>query len=565
MTTKIKSGVIAAGAIDATALADNSITIGHLDCSDGTAGQFLKTDGSGTLSFDSVPAGYTDSDVETYLNTSEIYTDATNNRLGIGASIPADKLHVAGDFLLENGAPEIHLGTTSASHYNWKIAAQDAVNKGFEISSGTQSAGTGAPSDTYTQRVVIAADTGNVGIGTDSPDMQLEVAGSSGSSSTFKLSGRPDWASGNGQYNVGNIYGENLGAGVNTTRIKLDGDDTSGSMRFYTANSGTLTSAMYIDSNQDITMSSTGFLKIPIGTTAQRPSSPAGGMIRYNTTENYVEYYNGSSWNATDKTLVTASGGTTATYSGYKSHTFTSSGTFSVTSGGLVDILIVAGGGSGGRDNAGGGGAGGVRVSTSVYVTSGTTYTITVGAGGASDTNDYAGNGGSGFNGNDSSALGITSIGGGFGGSAGTDSNQNRTSGGSGGGGAGTESLQTGAAGTAGQGNAGGSGSFGGGGGGGAGAAGGNGANPLGGLGGIGIQNNYRTGSNVYYGGGGGAGNENGTYTTRAGGSGGGGTGGVGGGTGTANTGGGGGGHTHSQAVTSSAGGSGIVVIRYIT
>jgi len=65
--TKITSAIIEAGAIDATALADNSITIAHLDCSDGTAGQFLKTDGSGTLSFDSVPAGYTDSDVDTKL------------------------------------------------------------------------------------------------------------------------------------------------------------------------------------------------------------------------------------------------------------------------------------------------------------------------------------------------------------------------------------------------------------------------------------------------------------------------------------------------------------------
>jgi hypothetical protein len=96
-----------------------------------------------------------------------------------------------------------------------------------------------------------------MGIGTTSPDMQLEVAGASANAGTFKLSGRPDWTSGGGQVHIGSIYGENLGAGVNTTRIKLDGDDTSGSMRFYTANSGTLTSAMYIDSNQNITMSGT--------------------------------------------------------------------------------------------------------------------------------------------------------------------------------------------------------------------------------------------------------------------------------------------------------------------
>ena len=37
---------------------------------DGTSGQFLKTDGAGNLSFDSVPAGYTDADVDTHINTS---------------------------------------------------------------------------------------------------------------------------------------------------------------------------------------------------------------------------------------------------------------------------------------------------------------------------------------------------------------------------------------------------------------------------------------------------------------------------------------------------------------
>src|SRR5210317_655762 len=105
MTTKIKSGVIAAGAIDATALADNSITIGHLDCSDGTNGQVLTTDGSGTLSFSTI-SGYTDSDVETYLNTSEIYTDATNNRLGIGIASPQRPLDVIGGALFANGSAD---------------------------------------------------------------------------------------------------------------------------------------------------------------------------------------------------------------------------------------------------------------------------------------------------------------------------------------------------------------------------------------------------------------------------------------------------------------------------
>jgi hypothetical protein len=42
--------------------------------------------------------------------------------------------------------------------------------------------------------------------------------------------------------------------------------------------------------------SSTGGFYLPVGTTAQRPVSPSAGMIRYNTTTNLVEIYNGSSW-----------------------------------------------------------------------------------------------------------------------------------------------------------------------------------------------------------------------------------------------------------------------------
>ena len=47
--TKVTSGYIAAGAVGVTELA----------FSDGSAGQFLKTDGSGTLSFGTVGTGLT--------------------------------------------------------------------------------------------------------------------------------------------------------------------------------------------------------------------------------------------------------------------------------------------------------------------------------------------------------------------------------------------------------------------------------------------------------------------------------------------------------------------------
>jgi hypothetical protein len=435
----------------------NTVSVAELNLSDGTAGQFITTDGNGTISFASVPAGYTDSDVETYLNTSEIYTDPTNNRLGIGTSNPSSK---------------------------------------------------------------------------------LEVAGASGSSSSFKLSGRPDWTSGSGQYNVGNIYGENLGAGVNTTRIKLDGDDTSGTIQFFTANSGTLTSAMFINSDQDITMSGTGAVKVPSGTTAQRPSSPTAGMVRYNTTLGEYESYVVNDW----KIL--------------SSRPFTYS----------IDYLAVAGGGGGGscsssNGSAAGGGAGGL-LESSVTVSAGVTYTITVGSGGAGGSAPSAQRG---ANGVDSSISGsgistITAIGGGGGGGSSSSSQQNGSDGGSGGGG-GFQSS-SGGSGTAGQGNAGGfqsSGSspYGGAGGGGAGAAAANGHGTAGGAG----SSSSITGASVTYAGGGGGGNE--VSAAGAGGAGGGGAGGQNGaGTpGTTNTGGGGGGGGGISASNGGNGGSGVVIL----
>ena len=387
-----------------------------------------------------------------------------------------------------------------------------------------------------TSTLVVDATNDRVGIGTTSPDMKLEIAGASGSSSTFKLSGRPDWTAGSGQYNVGNIYGENLGAGVNTTRIKLDGDDVSGTIQFFTATSGTLTSAMVIDNSQNITMSGTGAVKVPLGTTAQRPSSPTAGMVRYNTTLGEYESYVVNDW----KIL--------------SSRDFTYS----------IDYLAVAGGGGGGscssaNGSAGGGGAGGL-LESSVTVTAGAVYTITVGSGGAGGSSAQRG-----ANGVDSSISGsgintITAIGGGGGGSSSSSGQQNGSDGGSGGGG-GFQSS-SGGSGTAGQGNAGGvqnsSGSpYGGAGGGGAGAAAANGHGTAGGAG----SSSSITGASVTYAGGGGGGNEG--AAAGAGGAGGGGDGGRNGNgsAGTTNTGGGGGGGGGISASNGGNGGSGVVIL----
>ena len=47
---------------------------------------------------------------------------------------------------------------------------------------------------------------------------------------------------------------------------------------------------------KDTSINSTDAIRLPVGTTAERPTSPQLGMLRYNTTETYVEIYNGEEW-----------------------------------------------------------------------------------------------------------------------------------------------------------------------------------------------------------------------------------------------------------------------------
>lgn len=56
------------------------------------------------------------------------------------------------------------------------------------------------------------------------------------------------------------------------------------------------TSNVIGDVINDVKFTSTGAVKIPVGTTAQRPSSPVSGQTRLNTTLGVLETYNGTTW-----------------------------------------------------------------------------------------------------------------------------------------------------------------------------------------------------------------------------------------------------------------------------
>ena len=119
---------------------------------------------------------------------------------------------------------------------------------------------------------------------------------------------------------------------------------------------------------KNLTVNDTGFVQVSTGSTAQRPGSPAVGMMRFNTTTSLMEVYTATGWQSSTNDQ-TATGGSITTTGGYTIHTFTSAATFTPTYSGPVETLIVAAGGAGAAGIGGGGGGGGLIFATGVAVT----------------------------------------------------------------------------------------------------------------------------------------------------------------------------------------------------
>ena len=171
-----------------------TITAGEITIpnTDGTSGQVLTTDGSGTLSWTTSSAGVSGSGTanmiakfdgsSTVLGNSSVYDDGTN--VGIGTVSPAQLLHVkaaSGDakvLINANGeGDEAHLVLRSGGINKTAIVASGISNWGrtdlrFILNSYTNANDYGL-SDT---KMIIKND-GKVGIGTNSPTEKLDVAG----------------------------------------------------------------------------------------------------------------------------------------------------------------------------------------------------------------------------------------------------------------------------------------------------------------------------------------------------------------------------------------------------
>ena len=334
----------------------------------------------------------------------------------------------------------------------------------------------------------------------------LRLANGSGLAATLSSAITADQASPTFTTNADTNLGTVIVGAVNPTLTTAAATDSDGTTVTHSVTSGSLPPGLSMASNGSIT-----------GTVGSISSS-----TNYTFT---VTATDGDSQSATRQFVITgtppafmaATGGTITTNGDYKVHTFTSSGTFTVTGlgadgtyGSKVEYLVVAGGAGGGFAGHGaGGGAGGYRHNSAYnFTVAAQGYSITVGSYGG----NQAGGGTSTFS-------NITSAGGGSGGHNGSNTGRG---GGSGGGGAGHQGSGSGGSGNSpsvspSQGSNGGSGqdgspSYGSGGGGGASSAGQNGTSsnsPGGGNGGNGSANDIHGSSRTYSAGGGGHGHGN--------------------------------------------------------
>jgi hypothetical protein len=233
-------------------------------------------------------------------DAANLFWDDTNNRLGVGTNAPASQLEIKGN---DDASFQISGGIAGRralfSYFNAPSVFEFDVSNILRIKNGS----------TYS---LYTDTTGSVGIGTLSPSARTHIKGSGSTSATTSLLVQN--SAGNSalqvQDNLNTTLFGTLQFGNGNTYI----NNQSSSIVFAAVNSATADlhmipgRQMNINNTGSYTAQSSALLQVdsttkgvlfPRMTTILRDaiSSPANGLVLYNTTTNKLQCYNGSTWN----------------------------------------------------------------------------------------------------------------------------------------------------------------------------------------------------------------------------------------------------------------------------
>jgi hypothetical protein len=240
LTTGSGNVLIGSG-IDADAV-DSARTLKIVGYDGSTTTTWISGDSSGNLTF---PADLT-------VDTDTLYVDSTNDRIGIGTTSPTYTLESLGSgtdgafaVFHNQGSGGVYSGVQIASanqlgggnsdtnltitRWNGVGTKVSAVKLGVESNNndGVLTFSTAENADfnssTYTERMRIDGDTGNVGIGTTSPSAKLDVSHSAADIGSFIRNNN----SGSGQIKLGNSDGFVRVGGNNGTFEVYNSSNTS--------------------------------------------------------------------------------------------------------------------------------------------------------------------------------------------------------------------------------------------------------------------------------------------------------------------------------------------------
>ena len=250
-----------------------------------------------------------------------VMTMTAGGNVGVGTTSPQAILDINGSgtsqsamIVPRDSTAMRPTGINGMLRYNTTNAQLETYSSGAWAGLATSASGSGS-SQWTTNGSNIYYGSGNVGIGTNTPTAPLHIT-STGSNSPIKITRsndttmkatvgftsssigttNPSWSFGLAE----SLYGFNIASydgGTQTTRMYID----------YQGNVGVGTTSP--QALLDISGSgANSAIIVPRATIAQRPSTPANGMIRYQLDNNTLEAYTGGAWSALTTSSSTASG-----------------------------------------------------------------------------------------------------------------------------------------------------------------------------------------------------------------------------------------------------------------